>query len=279
MKRLKDKVAIVTGAAQGIGRASAVLMAREGAKVVVADVNLDGARSAVDAIKAAGGAATALFLDAMNEDSIEEVIAKTKEIYGTINVLHNNVGGTDASRDNTVVDMDWSYWNTAMTLNLSSTVFACRCAIPIMIESGGGSIINTTSMVAVKGDVRPTAYSAAKGGVISFTRFVATQYGKNRIRCNAIAPGMILSPRPVPRPAAVLDIFAKQTLVPYHGQPEDIAYTALFLATDEARFITGQIIEVDGGMHCHNPTVPDLIELSGGAVHALLPQSKAKTPS
>jgi NAD(P)-dependent dehydrogenase (short-subunit alcohol dehydrogenase family) len=248
-------------------------MAEAGAKVVVADVDLDAAHTVVKEIKARGGEASALFLDALREDSIREVVHQTKERYGTISVLHNNVGGTDATRDNTVVDMDWSYWDTAIALNLNSTVLACRCALPIMIEGGGGSIINTTSMVAVKGDVRPTAYACAKGAVISFTRFVATQYGKRNIRCNVIAPGFILTPRKVERPKAVLDVFARHTLVPYHGQPEDIGYTALFLASDESRFITGQTFEVDGGMHCHNPTVADLTELSGGAVHALLPKS------
>jgi NAD(P)-dependent dehydrogenase (short-subunit alcohol dehydrogenase family) len=274
MGRLKDKVAIITGGAHGIGYASARLMAEAGAKVVVADVDLEAARVATDDIKARGGKATALYLDAMSEDSIQEVMRKTRQTYGTISILHNNVGGTDAARDNTVVDSDWSYWDTAIALNLNSTVLACRCAIPIMIDGGGGSIINTTSMVAVKGDVRPTAYACAKGGVISFTRFVATQYGSRNIRCNAIAPGLILTPRKVERPQAVLDIFARHTLVPYHGQPEDIAYTALFLASDESRFITGQTIEVDGGMHCHNPTMADLLDLSGDAIHSLLPKSQ-----
>jgi NAD(P)-dependent dehydrogenase (short-subunit alcohol dehydrogenase family) len=270
--RLAGKVAIVTGGAMGIGHVTAVLMAREGARVVVADLNLEEARATVDEIQSAGGTALALRLDAMDEGSIEAMIRQTREAYGALHVLHNNVGGTDASRDNTVVEMDWSYWSTAITLNLSSTVYACRCAIPLMIESGGGAIINTSSMVAVKGDVRPTAYAAAKGGVIAFTRFVATQYGKLGIRCNAIAPGLILTPRPTPRPQAVLDIFARHTLAPQHGQPEDIAYTALFLASDESRFINGQIIEVDGGVHAHNPTTPDLVALAGGSVHSLMPK-------
>jgi NAD(P)-dependent dehydrogenase (short-subunit alcohol dehydrogenase family) len=118
-------------------------------------------------------------------------------------------------------------------------------------------------MVALSGDVRPTAYAAAKGGVISFTRFVATQYGRQGIRCNAIAPGLILTERATPRPQAVLDIFERQTIVPRHGEPEDIAYAALFLASDESMFINGQIIEVDGGVHVHNPTTADLVEWAG----------------
>jgi NAD(P)-dependent dehydrogenase (short-subunit alcohol dehydrogenase family) len=264
MGRLSGKVAIVTGAAMGIGQATAVLMAREGARVVVADLKIDAARAVVAQIEASGGEATAMHLDAMSESSIEALIRQTRELYGALHVLHNNVGGTDVSRDNSVVEMDWGCWETALKLNLGSTVYACRCAIPVMLASGGGSIINTSSMVAVAGDVRPTAYAAAKGGVITFTRFVAAQHGRQGIRCNAIAPGLILTARETPRPQAVLDAFARQTLSPRHGEPEDIAYTALFLASDESRFINGQLIQVDGGLGSHHPAMPDLMDLARG---------------
>ncbi len=279
MARLQNKVAIITGAAHGIGCASAQLMAAEGARVVVADIDVDAARSVAARIEEQGGKATGLPLDAMSEESIRDIVHRATEIYGTIDILYNNVGGTDATRDHTVLDMDWSYWRTAMALNLESVVLACRYAIPVMIEGGGGSIINTSSMVAGKGDVRPTAYACAKGAVVSLTRFIAAQYGRHGIRCNAIAPGFILTPRKVERPKSVVDIFARHTLVPYHGQPEDVGNTALFLASDESRFITGQVIEVDGGMHCHNPTMADLMDLSGGAVHTLLPKSELGGPS
>jgi NAD(P)-dependent dehydrogenase (short-subunit alcohol dehydrogenase family) len=265
MGRLQDKVAIVTGAALGIGRASARLMACEGAKVVVADVKLEAAETVAAAIRAEGGRASAMHLDAMDRASIEAMIEHTRSTWGALHVLHNNVGGTDVSRDTTLTGMDWNCWDGAINLNLTSTAYACRCAIPLMLESGGGAIVNTTSMVALSGDVRPTAYAAAKGGVISFTRFVATQYGRQGIRCNAIAPGLILTERATPRPQAVLDIFERQTIVSRHGEPEDIAYAALFLASDEAMFINGQILEVDGGMHVHSPTTADLVEWAASA--------------
>jgi NAD(P)-dependent dehydrogenase (short-subunit alcohol dehydrogenase family) len=258
MGRLQDKVAIVTGAAAGIGHAAAVLMAREGARVVVADLDIEAARRVAGDIEGAGGLALAVRLDALDEASIEAMVRHAHEAYGALHVLYNNVGGTDVSRDNSVTGMDWSYWDTALRWNLSSTVYACRCALPLMLAGGGGAIVNTTSMVALSGDVRPTAYAAAKGAIISFTRFVATQYGRQGIRCNAIAPGLILTPRATPRPQKVLDAFARHTLAPEHGQPEDVAYAALFLASDEARFINGQVLVVDGGMHAHNPTVADL---------------------
>ena len=262
MGRLDGKVAIVTGGAMGIGHATSLLMAREGARVVVADLQLDQAHATDEQIRAAGGLATAMHLDAMDESSIEAMVRQTREVHGALHVLYNNVGGTDSARDTTVVEMDWSYWNTALALNLGSTVYACRCAIPLMLASGGGSIINTSSMVAVMGDVRPTAYAAAKGAVISFSRFVAAQYGRQGVRCNTLAPGLILTARDTPRPQAVLDIFERQTLAREHGQPEDVAYAALFLASDESRFINGQLIEVDGGLHSHNPTMPDLMALT-----------------
>jgi NAD(P)-dependent dehydrogenase (short-subunit alcohol dehydrogenase family) len=246
----------------GIGHATALLMAREGARVVVADLDVAAAQATVDQIRGTGGDALALHLDAMDAGSVDAMVRHTRERYGALHVLHNNVGGTDVTRDNGVVEMDWSYWSTALALNLGSTVYACRCAIPLMLESGGGAIVNTSSMVALSGDVRPTAYAAAKGGVISFTRFVAAQYGKRGIRCNAIAPGLILTPRATPRPQAVLDAFERHTLAPQHGRPEDIAYTALFLASDESRFINGQVIEVDGGVHAHHPAMPDLAALA-----------------
>ena len=264
MGRLQDKVAIVTGAALGIGRASARLMAREGAAVVVADLKLDAAEAVAAAIRAEGGRASAVRLDATDRVSIEAMIEHTRTTWGALHVLHNNVGGTDVSRDTSLVEMDWSCWDGAINLNLTSTVYACRCAIPLMLASGGGAIVNTTSMVAIKGDVRPTAYAAAKGGVISFTRFVAAQYGRQGIRCNAISPGLILTERDAPRPQAVLDAFARQTLSPRHGHPDDIAHAALFLASDEAGFINGQTIEVDGGMHSHNPTMADLARPPAG---------------
>jgi NAD(P)-dependent dehydrogenase (short-subunit alcohol dehydrogenase family) len=268
MGRLQDKVAIVTGAAMGIGRATALLMGREGACVVVADVKLDAAQTVAEAIRSSGGRASAVHLDALDPRSIEAMVEHARTTWGALHVLHNNVGGTDVSRDTSLVEMDWGCWDGALALNLTSTVYACRCAIPLMLASGGGAIVNTTSMVAIKGDVRPTAYAAAKGGVISFTRFVAAQYGRQGIRCNAIAPGLILTERATPRPQAVLDAFERQTLAPRHGQPDDVAYAALFLASDEAAFINGQTLEVDGGMHSHNPTTADLVPSPSGTPNA-----------
>jgi NAD(P)-dependent dehydrogenase (short-subunit alcohol dehydrogenase family) len=276
MNRLQDRVAVVTGAASGIGQASACAMAAAGARVVAGDIDLEGAQRTVERIRQAGGEATALPLDAMQDESIAALIRKSRETYGAIHVLHNNVGGTDSSRDRSITEMDWSYWNKTIQLNLNSTAYATRCVLPIMIEGGGGSIINTTSAAALQGDVGPTGYSSAKGAVISFTLRVAAQYGKQGIRCNVIAPGMILSHRDTPRSPALLAIFERHNLVPYHGRPEDIANTAVFLASEESRFITGQCIVVDGGLGCHSPATADLVELSRSGA-SLFPPPGAKT--
>lgn len=261
MDRLKGKTAIVTGAASGIGEAGAIRMAAEGARIVAADISLDGAVRTVEAIRKSGGEATAMRVDAMQDESIAEMVRKAHETYGTINILYNNVGGTDSSRDRSITDMDWEMWGKALQLNLNSTAYAIRCVLPFMISAGGGSIINTTSNSALQAGLGPTAYPAAKGGVIALTKLIAAHYGKQNIRCNAISPGMILSYRETPRSDALLAIIEKHNMLPYLGQPEDIAHTAVFLASDESRYITGQTIAVDGGSKDRSGTMADLVEL------------------
>ncbi|EIT70773.1 MULTISPECIES: SDR family NAD(P)-dependent oxidoreductase [Hydrocarboniphaga] len=264
MNRLQNKICIVTGGALGIGRASAKLMAAEGARVVVADLDLAAAQAVVDAIEQAGGEALAVQLDATSEASIETMVKLAHQTYGRIDVLYNNVGFTDSARDTTVTEMDWSYWDRAVRLNLMSAVYPTRCVLPIMIEGGGGSIINTTSMAAVQGMDKPTAYAATKGGVQAFSRSVAVQYGKQGVRCNTIAPGLIMTTRAPNWPKPVLETFKKHTLVPRLGLPEDIGNLAVFLASDESGYITGQMFQVDGGVGIQNPTTSDMRELAGG---------------
>lgn len=261
MNRLQGKVCIITGAALGIGRASAVLMAAEGAKVVVADLDPVAAEAVVASIRASGGEAAAVAVDAMSEASIKAMIEFAQQTYGRIDVLYNNVGFTDSKRDTTTLEMDWDYWETAIQLNLKSTAYAARLALPIMIAGGGGSIINTASMAGVHGMMQPTMYAAAKAGVVAFSRSVAVQYGAKGIRCNTIAPGMILTTRAVHWPQPMLDIFSKFTPVPRHGQPEDIGHLAVYLASDESGYVTGQLFQVDGGVGIQNPVTPDLLAM------------------
>ncbi|MER2122080.1 MAG: SDR family NAD(P)-dependent oxidoreductase [Solibacillus sp.] len=263
MNRVKGKVALVTGGASGIGLSSAQLLAKEGAKVVIADYSIEGAKKAAKDIEANGGEAVGIFLDAGKEESIKEAVEFTIKHYGKITVLFNNVGSSNLKKDLDVVNMDLEEWDRLMNLNLKSVLLGSRFAIPNMIENGGGSIINTASMAAFAGDSIRAAYGASKAGVVNLTKYIATQYGKQSIRCNAIAPGLILTPAAKNNMSqALLDTFGKYNQLPYHGEPDDIGNTVLFLASDESKFITGQTIKVEGGHYLSNPTIPDFSEMT-----------------
>ena len=258
MLRMNDKVALITGGASGIGLSTANLMAKEGAKVVIADFNADGAREAAENIKAHGGEAVGTFLDAGDEASIKEAVEFTIHQYGKITTLFNNVGSTNLKKDLDVVHVDLDEWDRLMNINLKSVLLGARFAIPHMIEAGGGSIINTASMAGFAGDAIRVAYGSSKAGVVNLTKYIAAQYGKHNIRANAVAPGLLLTPAAKNNmPSEVLDIFAKYNALPYHGEPDDIGHTVVFLASDEAKFITGQTIQVEGGHYIANPTAPD----------------------
>jgi NAD(P)-dependent dehydrogenase (short-subunit alcohol dehydrogenase family) len=262
MARLDGKVAIVAGAAFGIGRATATIMAREGARVIVGDYDADGAAASAEAIRKSGGDATSVYFDATSEESVRELIAKAKERYGRVDIMHNNVGGTEPGKDVNVVELEVAAWDRILRLTLHSAMYGCRHVIPVMLQTGGGAIVNTASMAGEAGDMGLTAYGAAKAGVINLTRYVATQYGRQGIRCNAVAPGLITTERAneVVAPP-VQKIFEEHNLVPRNGRPEDIGHVVAFLASDEAAFITGQTIAVDGGMFIHGPTLVDMTKL------------------
>ncbi|MGY0694657.1 SDR family NAD(P)-dependent oxidoreductase [Virgibacillus sp. FSP13] len=261
MGRVQGKVALVTGGASGIGHSAATLMAKEGAKVVIGDFNVDGAKEAAELIRNQGYEATGIFLDAGKEESIREAVEFTVKQYGTINVLYNNVGLTNLQKDLDVVNIDLAEWDRLMNVNTKSVLLGSRFAIPHMIKAGGGSIINTASMAAFAGDSTRSSYGASKAAVVNLTRYIATQYGKDNIRCNGVAPGLILTPAAKNNmPPEVLDIFAKFNALPYHGEADDIGNTVLFLASDESKFITGQTIEVEGGHYMGNPSIADFQE-------------------
>jgi NAD(P)-dependent dehydrogenase (short-subunit alcohol dehydrogenase family) len=237
-------------------------MAREGAKVVVADLQEEAAAKVCGEIRAAGGTALPRAFDAMDTESIASLIQWTRDTCGALHVLHNNVGATDPSKDLAVADLDLDCWDRTLRLCLKSMVIGCKYALPIMVAQGGGSIVNTSSQSGLAGDLGFTAYGVAKAGVISLTQHVATQYGAKGIRCNAIAPGLTMTAaveRVLPPP--MQRIFVRQNLVPRAAAPEDIGHVVAFLASDEAAFITGQVISIDGGLRTHLPTTADMAEL------------------
>jgi NAD(P)-dependent dehydrogenase (short-subunit alcohol dehydrogenase family) len=259
MGRLDGKIAIVTGAASGIGKATARRVGAEGARVVVADMNADGAKQVADAISAAGGEATAVQADLSRTDEVRAMVQAAVTAYGGLDILHNNAAATHlaATRDLPVAAADPDVWDETMRVNLRGAMVAIQAAAPHMIARGGGSVINTASGAGLAGDLRNPAYGASKAGLISLTRYVATEFGKQGVRCNAISPGFIVIGEK-PGRDAVHATMLRHHLTPRLGRPEDIASLVVFLASDESAFITGQNICVDGGMTAHQPYVADL---------------------
>jgi len=255
--RLSGKVAIVTGAGSGIGRATAILLAQEGARVVVADLDRKTAAETADAITSRGGDAIAQPADVSSEDDVRAMVERAVHHYGALHVLHNNAAMTaarDHTHDGDLLTMTVEYWDRSFAVNLRGAMLGCKHAIPHMIASGGGSIINTSSNQSLAGDMSQFAYSAAKAGVNALSRSVATTYGREGIRCNTVAPGIILTPSTrAACPPEVVDGIVASNLVPRAGEAEDLANMVLFLASDESSFVTGQLISVDGGQLAHLP--------------------------
>jgi NAD(P)-dependent dehydrogenase (short-subunit alcohol dehydrogenase family) len=260
--RLAGRVAIVTGAASGIGRATAAALAREGAAVVVADLNADGAKRVAGEIEAAGGRAFAQATDVSSEPSVAAMVAAAVDRFGGLDVLHNNAALVDPAvmgADGEVTSLSLDTFERTLAVNLRGPLLGCKHAIPRMLDRGGGVIVNTSSAAALAGDLVRTAYGVSKAGLDALTRYVATQYGKRGIRCNSIAPGVIATPALAANvPAELIAVYERSHLTPRLGRPEDIAEVVVFLATDAAAFITGQVLSVDGGLLAHHPAVAEM---------------------
>jgi NAD(P)-dependent dehydrogenase (short-subunit alcohol dehydrogenase family) len=244
--RLKDKVAIITGAASGIGKATAKLFAEHGAKVVVADIDKDGGSQTVTQIQNGGNEAIFVETDVTLKVDTEKMVAQTVETYGKLDILFNNAG---IAMRLPVAELPEADWHRCLDVNLTGVFLCAKAAIPAMQKNGGGSIINMSSIYGVVGaDVR-AAYVASKGGVTNLTRGMALDYAENNIRVNCICPGFVETPLV----AGVIKTPEEyQALADKHpmcrlGQPEEIAYGALYLASDESAFVTGIALPIDGG--------------------------------
>jgi len=258
---LTGKRAIITGAASGVGAATALVFARLGASVTVADIDGDGAATVTAEIVAAGGNAIAVTVDVAEEEQVIEMIARTKEAFGGIDVLHNNAAALSndvLGRDRDLADMTVELWDRTHAVNLRGVMFGCKHAVPSMLEQGSGCIVNTASTAGQGGDIVRSAYGSSKAGVEMFTKYVATMYGHRGIRANAVAPGLILSPIALANlDNAAAARFRRGRLIERAGTPEDIASMVAFLASDLAGFITGQVYNVDGGVYAHAPSYAD----------------------
>lgn len=271
--RFRDRVAVVTGAGGGVGAATARRLAQEGAAVVVADLRGDAAVAVADDIVAAGGTASAVTADVSVEDDVAAMVAAAVERYGRLDVLHNNAAALGADvhlRDGDLVDLDVGVWDQTLAVNARGVMLGCKHAVPPMRASGGGAIVSTSSVSALVGDDVRAAYGASKAAVIALTRYVASMYGRHGIRCNAVAPGLVMSDtaRGALSPELLAELTAERLLA-WVADPADIAGTVAWLASDEARCITGQTLVVDSGTTAHRPR---------HAMRAMSEARKADTP-
>ncbi len=248
--RLKDKVALITGAGSGIGRESALLFAREGARIVVADINEAGGQETVARILEDGGDAAFVRADVSRAEDCQRMVAVAEERFGKLNVLFNNAGIMHA-QDGDAESTSEEIWELTMRINLKGVFLGCKYGIPALRRAGGGSVINVASFVALLGAATPQiAYTASKGGVLSMSRELAVIHARENIRVNALCPGPLRTELLM----KVLDTEEKRQRRLVHipmgrfGEAREIAYAALFLASDESSFVTGATFTVDGGI-------------------------------
>ena len=250
LQGLTDKVAVVVGGATGIGAATAARLGEEGCRVVIGDVAEDAARQTAERIVAAGGTATHVAFDLADPDSVAALIDTAATTYGGVDLLFNV--GADMSTiraDTDVVDIEFDVWDRVMAVNLRGYVAAMKYAIPSMLARGGGAIVNMSSAAAFQGEPARPAYATAKAGIGALTRHVASRWGKEGIRCNAVAPGFTATEviRSVPQWPELEAGALKRIRGTRVGDPGDIAALVAFLLSEEGEWINGQVVNIDGG--------------------------------
>jgi len=248
MGRLQDKVALVTGSGSGIGRATAILFAREGAKVIVGDRDSAGGNATVATIRAAGGEATFVQADLTREADCEHLVQSAVEHYGRLDVLHNHAGILHP-HDGPITELRAEVIDETFAINCRGMLLTAKYAVRQMIQQGGGAIVNTGSDLAFIGLANLTAYTASKGAIVAVTRTLAVELAEHNIRVNAVCPGFTYTNMNVEmaKNTELIEEMKRDYLIRRLGRPEDIAYAVLYLASDEAPFTTGACLTVDGG--------------------------------
>jgi len=264
MKELEGKVAIVTGAASagGIGAETSRILAAAGARVVMADLAASSLEATAARLAAEGLPIVPFATDISDERSVEALMDFTLQSCGRLDILDNNAASQGQPDDRDVMSMSVELWDRIMSVNARGTMLMCKHALPLMIGGGGGSIINVSSGTSMAGDCFATAYAASKGAINTLTKYVATQYGAQGIRCNALILGLIMTPTlEATLPPPVREMFRQHKLVQRLGTPLDVAHMVAFLASERSSFTTGQLLPVDGGFYAHTPTIVAVAEL------------------
>ena len=260
MRRYEGKVAVISGTSGGIGAATAQRLASEGGKVVLADINVEGAEKTAESIRAAGGEAFTHYLDLGDEASIKDLIDAAIAKYGRIDVLFNNAADTRYEtmiNDAAIEFMDADIWDGVFRINTRGTMLMIKHTLPHMVKQGGGAIINTSSGASLRGDLFRAAYASSKAAINVLTEYVAAQYGKKGIRCNVVSPGLIITENTGANQGHNFDLYLSHHLTPRLGEPDDLAAMVALLGSDDGTFINAQIIPVDGGISTHFPHVAE----------------------
>lgn len=257
----EGRVAIVTGGATGIGRATARMLSARGAQLVVADKDGEGASACAAELVSNGASAFGVHADVAGEASVRKLIRTSVSEFGRIDVLFSNAAATHLlPRDNDLESLDVELWDETMAVNLRGTMLGAKYVIPIMRDQGSGVIVNVASSTALLGGMTHLAYGTSKSAIMAFTKYVATMYGRFGVRCNAVAPGLIVTEAMASRNPEAPAAYRRHSLVARDGVMDDIASLVCFLCSDEAGFITGETIVADGGMTSHRPDYIDYIE-------------------
>jgi 3-oxoacyl-[acyl-carrier protein] reductase len=243
--RLKDKVAIVTGAGNGIGRETVLLFAKEGAKVIIADFAEEAGKSVLQEVKDQGGEAIFQKVNVASQESVNEMVEAAVEAYGTVDILVNNAGIT---RDGMLTKLEAEDWQKVIDVNLSGVFYCTQAVVPHMIEKGKGKIISTSSVSGIYGNVGQTNYAATKAGVVGMTKTWAKELGRKGINVNAVAPGFIETGMVAAVPEKVIEKVIAKVPMQRLGKPSDIAQAYLYLASEESDYVNGTTLHVDGGI-------------------------------